>query len=104
MTYKNLSLTQLKTNYSERAGFVFVSPVPSSRNSCEKLYKQIKDAGLCAYEPDFINELDGGIFYAFVYPAGVSFHSGDLYAYAQESSIMTGQYKVDALAQFLKDN
>ncbi len=105
MTYKSLSISELKNLYSERAGFVFLANQPSSRESSEKLYKQIKDAGVCAYEPDFINVLNEDRVYAFVYPEGVAFKSADFYAFSQQASMMTmGMYKVDILAAFLKEN
>jgi hypothetical protein len=105
MNYKELPLEDLKNLYSDRPGFVFLSNQPSSKESCEKLYKQIKESGICEYEPDFINNLNEGRFYAFVYPEGVAFKSAALYEFAQEAAMMTmGMYKVDILNAFLKEN
>jgi hypothetical protein len=109
MTYRNLSIQELKTNYSDRPGFVFISSVPSSRVSCERLCLQIKESDICKYEPDFINELEQSRIIAFVYPEGVNFDSGDFYRYADpelNSGMMRflGLFKVDSLAAFLKDN
>jgi hypothetical protein len=104
VTYKNLSLEDLKSLYSERHGFVFIGSAPSSKESCEKLSKQIREAGLCEYEPDFVNELNP-LTYAFVYPEGVSFHSSDFYEFSKHASMMVmGMFKIDALAAFLKNN
>lgn len=105
MTYKELPLEDLKSLYIERPGFVFLSNQPSSKESCEKLYTQLKDAKVCEYEPDFINVLNEGRFYAFVYPEGVAFKSAALYEFAQDAAMMTmGMYKLDILTAFLKEN
>ena len=104
MNYKNLSLGELKSLYSERPGFVFLSDTPSSEESCEKLYKQLKDFGVSEYEPDFINIGDGKTIF-FIYPEETSFNSGDLYKYDQQVSFMThGVFKIDILSAFLKQN
>jgi hypothetical protein len=104
MTYKSLSLEELKNNYSDRHGFIFQGNSPSSRENCEKLYRQLKMAGVSDYEPDFINELHPTIF-AFVYPDGTKFKSADLYEFATHASMMTaGMYKLDILSAFLKEH
>lgn len=104
MTYKNLSLEDLKSLYSERHGFVFIGSAPYKRSSCERLSNQIKDAGLCQYEPDFINELNPTTC-AFIYPEDVSFHSGDFFEFSKHASMMVmGMFKIDTLAAFLKNN
>lgn len=104
MTYRNLSIQELKTNYSDRHGFVFSSSVASSRTSCEKLCLQIREKDICKYEPDFINEITPAA-HAFVYPEGVSFDSGDFFKYASHKSAeFMGMFKIDSLAAFLKDN
>jgi hypothetical protein len=104
MTYRNLSIQELKTNYSERAGFVFSSSVPSSRVSCEKLCLQIKEKDICKYDPDFINEFNPAA-YAFVYPEGVNFDSGDFFKYASHKSAeFMGMFQIDSLAAFLKEH
>ena len=65
----------------------------------------MKDAGLSDYEPDFINVLDDGRFYAFVYPEGTLFKSALFYEYVLDSAIMTmNMYRIDILAAFLKEN
>jgi hypothetical protein len=105
MTYKSLSLQELKNLYSDRPGFIFLSNQPSSREGSEKLYTQIKNVGVCTYEPDFINVLENNKFYAFIYPEGVPFKSAVFYEFAQQAAMMTmGMYKVDILAAFLKEN
>lgn len=105
MNYKELQISELKSLYADRPGFVFISNQPSSREGCEKICKQLKDAGVCEYEPDFINTLNGGRFYAFVYPEGVSFKSGMFYEYSQHAAMMTmGMYKIDILGAFLREN
>ncbi len=103
MKYNNLSFSELKQTYDTRPGFVFMGMGPSSRESCEKLYKQIKEFGLCDYEPDFISEVTPTV-YAFVYPEGVSFHSADFYTFANHLTGLVGLFKVDSLAAFLKDH
>jgi hypothetical protein len=104
MTYRNLSIQELKTNYSDRHGFIFTSNGPSQKTSCEKLMIQIKEKDICKYEPDFINEFSPTT-YAFVYPEGVSFDSGDFFKYSQHASaMMMGMFKIDSLAAFLKDH
>jgi hypothetical protein len=104
MTYRNLSIQELKTNYSDRHGFVFTSGGQSQRVSCEKLCFQIKEKDICKYEPDFINEITPTT-YAFVYPEGVSFDSGDFFRYSQQASgMMMGMFQIDMLSAFLKEH
>jgi hypothetical protein len=104
MTYRNLTIAELKSLYSTRPGFIFQGNTPSSRSSCEKLSKVIKEQKCCDYEPDFIVELDPAT-YVFVYPEGASFKSAAFYEFAQEASMMTaGMYRLDILTAFLKVN
>ena len=104
MNYRTLSIQELKNDYSGRQGFIFQGNSPSSRENCEKLYRQLKMAGVSDYEPDFINELHPTIF-AFVYPDGTKFKSADLYEFASHASMMTvGMYKLDILSAFLKEH
>jgi hypothetical protein len=105
MTYKELPIEDLKSLYSDRPGFILASQQPSSKESCEKLYKQIKDAKICEYEPDFINVSHEGRLYAFVYPADVAFKSADFYAFSKQAEGMFfGMFQVDILSAFLKEN
>jgi len=106
MTYKNLSPEQVKSLYSERCGFVFMGAQPSSEESCEKIYKQIKEFGICDYEPDFINVFNPAI-YAFIYPEDVYFHhthSADFYEFCQDASMRVGgQFQITTLKFFLNN-
>ena len=104
MTYRTLTIQELKSLYSTRAGFIFQGNAPSSRTSCEKLSQVIKEQHICDYEPDFIVELNPAT-YVFVYPEDVSFKSGEFYEIANHLSMATmGMFKVDILTAFLKEN
>lgn len=104
MTYKNLSIADLKSLYSTRPGFIFQGNAPSSKESCDKLSNAIKQQKICEYEPDFIVELNPAT-YVFVYPEDVSFKSGEFYDIANQMTMATmGMFKVDILTAFLKDN
>lgn len=105
MTYKTLSLQDLKTHYSDRHGFVFVSNERSSKESCQKLSDTIKEYGISEYEPDFIVDLNDSKAFAFVYPADTSFQSSDFFQFSQHASNMVmGMFKIDTLAAFLKNH
>jgi hypothetical protein len=104
MNYRTSTLQELKDGYSDRNGFIFQSSSPSSRQSCEKLYTQLKNAGVSNYEPDFIVELNPNTF-AFVYPDESIFKSAMLYEFANHAAMMTmGAYKLDILPAFLKEH
>ena len=97
ITYKYISLEDLKQNHSHDKGFVFNGGFPSSDESVQKLCDGLIAEKITSSFPEFVVKLDPTI-YVFVY--GRDF---DLPKFLQRSDIVCRMFgfKIDSLFNFL---
>lgn len=103
MTFKTLSIEDLKKDYLERHGFVFAGNVPSNKDGCDKISDALVRKAISNVPVEFVVELNPSTF-VFVYPVDCNFDSPYFYSLASHYSAMLGFFKVDTLAAFLRQN
>ena len=102
ITYKTLTLNDLKKNYSDRHGFIFQSGQPSSDSAVQNLCDTLIQHNITKHQPEFVTRLDNNTT-IFVYPIGESFKSGEFFQASQMMRQM-GVANIDTLMGFLRDN
>lgn len=102
ITYKTLTIDDLKKDYSDRHGFIFQSGQLSSDKADLNLCETLIQHGITDYFPEFVVNANNNVT-IYVYPAGISFKSGEFFNKAQMMMHM-GIAKIDTLMGFLKDN
>ena len=103
MNFKDISIQELKQNYSERHGFIFAANAPCNRNNCDKMAEVIKNKGFTDSLPEFCVELNNQTF-VFVYPPQCEFQSGPFLQTAKHTEMAFGMYRIDILSAFLKEH
>lgn len=101
MEFKILTIEDLKRDYSNRHGFVFVGNAPSNRDGCDKVNTSLKNGGYTTVDIEFVVELNP-VTFIFVYPNGISFNSPDFYFKALGIGRRTGLWQLDTLTAFLQ--
>jgi hypothetical protein len=102
MIVKNISIEELKKDYSARNGFVFFAAADCDSKTCEEAAIGIKKRGFTTETPEFVGQINARTF-AFVYAEGVSFDCPNFLDFCSHWSMMTGAFRVDALAAWLKE-
>lgn len=102
ITYKTLTLDDLKKDYSDRHGFIFRGGQPSSDKAIQNLCDTLIQHDITKHLPEFVVRAHNNTT-IFVYPSGESFKSGELFQKAQMLMQM-GIAKIDTLMVFLKGN
>lgn len=101
ITYKDITLEDLKKDYSTTKGFVFQGKIPSSDESVEKLCEALIKKQVTNSYPDFVAKLDPNI-HVFVYEKDF-----DMPMFLQRSDMLSkvlgGEMTVDSLYNFLKN-
>ena len=100
MDFKDLTIEDLKRDYSDRHGFIFSHPNPSVKNNCEVVDKALIDAEFTTSNVEFVVVLNPNTF-IFVYPKGISFDMPRFMALATGHSRMFG-WQIETLVNFLK--
>jgi hypothetical protein len=101
ITYKTLSLDDLKRYYSDRHGFIFQSAQQSSEKAIQNLCDTLIQHQITDIQPEFVMNTNN--LTVFVYPENANFESGQFYQKSQMMMQM-GIAKVDILKAFLKEN
>jgi len=99
ITFKTLTIEDLKKDYSDRKGFVFQGQTPSSDDSCELLAAVLVQKDITKDQPEFVVKLNDMTF-LFVY--GDDFDTPKFWQRASGVCQMTNS-KVETLYNFLKD-
>lgn len=103
MTFKTLTIEELKKDYMDRHGFVFNSSNACDNSNCDKVANSILSTGCSDVLPEFVVELSPSSF-VFVYPQGCYFQSGRFYNLCKNLTGFTrGLFEVDTLAAYLKE-
>jgi hypothetical protein len=100
MDFKELTVEDIKRDYSARHGFIFTHPQPSDRKNCELVEKTLIQAEFTTSDVDFVVVLNPNTF-VFVYPEGISFDMPRFMAMATGFSRMFG-WQVETLINFSK--
>jgi len=98
MDFKELTVEDIKRDYSTRHGFIFTHPQPSDRKNWELVEKTLIQAEFTTSNVDFVVVLNPNTF-VFVYPEGVSFDTPRFMAMATGFSRMFG-WQVETLINF----
>jgi hypothetical protein len=93
---KNTSIEELKRDFSDNHGFVFLNSNSSSDRSIETLAQTLKNQGITSDLPVLVTRLEHGI--AFVYN---DFDSPQFYERSDQIEMMTG-IKIIPLFYYLK--
>lgn len=99
---RNITIPELKKDYSDRAGFIFIGAADCNAKTCEEAAKGIKNRGYTEHLPEFIGQIDNKTF-AFVYPEGVSFITPVFLEFCRHWSMVTQAFTVDSLCAWLKN-
>lgn len=102
MILKNVTIEELKKDYSVRNGFVFLGSSHCNSSLCEKAAANIQSHGYCDTMPEFIGELNSQLF-VFVYPEGAPFKTPEFLQFCSHWSTITQGFKVDSLSAWLKE-
>lgn len=102
ITYRTLSLDDLKKDYSDRHGFIFQAGQASSDRAIQDLCNTLIQHNITEHLPEFVIKSNNNTT-IYVYPSGESFKSGEFFQKAQMMMHM-GVAKVDTLMAFLREN
>lgn len=100
MDFKELTIEDLKRDYSSRHGFIFTHPNPSDRNNCELVEKALIGTEFTTSNVESVVVLNPNTF-VFIYPEGISFDMPRFMATAGGHGRMFG-WQVETLINFLK--
>ena len=103
---RQLSIDDLKKDYNHRHGFIFISGIDkqSPPHTVERLCNTLIQHKVTDTYPEFIVRAGGNSIF-FVYPQDCTFESVKFFMNSQRMmQMMPGQFRVDTLAGFLKDN
>lgn len=99
---RNITIEELKKDYSDRHGFIFKGAADCDAKTCETAAEGIKTKGYTEDLPEFVGQIDNRTF-AFVYPERSSFSTPAFLEYCRYWSFVTHAFEVDALCAWLKE-
>jgi hypothetical protein len=99
---KSITIQELKDQFSDRHGFVFIGESPSDPKKCELAAQLIREYKYSETLPEFIGQLDARTF-AFVYPEGSSMDMPALLNVSRHVGLITKAFELDALSAWLKN-
>jgi hypothetical protein len=102
MLFKELSIADLKSEYIDRHGFIFVAASQCHDLGCDKIGRAIVGAKLTDELPEFVVKFSDREF-AFVYPKGCSVNMPELLKKASDWSEITRAFKIDSLSSWLRE-
>ena len=100
MDFRQLSIQDLKTNYIDRWGFVFVSQ-PFDRSKCQLIADTLVQHDITKDQPEFVVDLAPNVV-AFIYPVDCDFDGPTLFQKSLKLRMMGIQ--VDILKAFLNEH
>jgi hypothetical protein len=103
MTFRKLTLEELKKDYIGRHGFLFKGNAPCNKDNCLKVSNAIIQKGICAEMPEFVVEFDAQTFF-FIYPNDCRFDCPTFIQTCQHLSVITnGCFQIESLSYFLQN-
>lgn len=102
INFKEISLKQLKNDYSDRHGFIFQARSPCKDISIENMCNTLIEHAYTKEQPEFVTRLNPNTFVV-VYAKGISFKSGEFYQKANHP-MLQNVFSVDTLTAFLKES
>jgi hypothetical protein len=104
MVFRDVSVQDLKKDYINRHGFFFQVDNTCNKDNCTKVASAIMYRKYCDIMPEFVSQINDKCF-AFVYPDGCSFRSGDFFQDCKRLSMVVGNtIRIDMLNAVLMEN
>jgi hypothetical protein len=103
MEIKNITIEDLKKDYSSRHGFIFQGAAACDQRNCEKVASAVKSNSYTDSMPEFVGVLNERTF-AFVYPEDSFFECGSFFKETRHMCMMLNAFNIDILTAFLNEN
>jgi hypothetical protein len=96
---KNLTKQELKYNYKDHLGFVFIGITPSSDESIQNLAQSLVDFGVSKKLPEFYYRPEPNVV-VFVYDFTSGFKSGPFYVCATQFHVLN-VFRIQTLGDYI---